>query len=66
MILLEILLVEAYKNDKILFEIIKDIENRKKQQKDILLALCDIENRRLKYNSKLYIPDYVPLQLYIL
>jgi hypothetical protein len=38
MTLLEILLVEAYDNDKSLFEIIKDIENRKKQQKDILLA----------------------------
>jgi hypothetical protein len=42
---LESLFAEAYKKDKILIEIIRELENGKQYLKGISLALCDIDNR---------------------
>jgi hypothetical protein len=58
---LESLFIEAYEEDATPMDIIKELENEKRHRKDISLALCGIENGRVRYNKKLYVPEYEPL-----
>lgn len=63
---LDNLFKEGYEIDPFPSSVIADIKQGTRQRKDISLALCSVRDGRLYIGSRLLIPDYAPLRLYLL
>jgi hypothetical protein len=57
---------QAYENDPIPNQILNDLRIKKQHSKLISLAECSEADSLLYYRERKYVPDYLPLKLYLL